>query len=694
MSPEQATAEKEITARSDEYSLASVLYEMLAGQPPHVGGAAQQIIMRIITEQARPVSEFRKNVPPNVDGALAKALEKLAADRFESVQAFSDALANPVFATSASTVALRAGASHGVSKRAFVATAAIALLGVITATWALTRPQSPRPVTRVSLALPDSQRLADANTQWRLALSPDGSTIVYSGGLKGSATTQLWVRRLNELQATPLAGTQGAMNPAFSPDGQKIVFLVSAPIRTLRIVPVAGGPAVPLTDSLVDIGNATWSSDGYIYYDGKLPGDGIARIRASGGKPEIASVPDTANRETYHINPSALPDGRGVLFTVAHGNLLDAADVAVLDPKTGKHTILVRGALGRYSPSGHLVYVTSTGAMMAAPFDLKSLRVTGEAMPIVEGVSTRGLSRAEVEISATGTLIYAAGATAGSTVEFAWVGRDGRRSTVDSTFAGRFIASRLSPDGKRVAVIRSEGGRSSLLIKQLDRGPATKIAEGVVGVVWEPDGRSLLITSARGLERVPADGSRLPQLITAKVAPAAGVTISPDGKTLVMFDRTRLSQYTIGDSVVRPLGALRGARPEFSPDGRWLAYASDLTGRWEIFVVPFPSVDAARHQITTTIGGLVPRWSRDGKMLFFSGEGGAGLMSVPVTLGERFSSGTPKLEFAVGFGNQFQPAPDGRFLVTRSVGTAAARDDELILVVNFAEELKARSKQP
>ena len=691
MSPEQATAEKEITGRSDQYSLASVLYEMLAGQPPHVGGAAQQIIMRIITEQSRPVSEFRKNVPPNVDGALLKALEKLPADRFDSVKAFGDALANPVFATAATSAALRIGASRGVSQRAFMATAAVAGVATITAVWALARPEPIRTVTRVSLALPDSQQLSDANTQWRLALSRDGTTIVYSGGLKGSTTTQLWVRKLDELQATPLAGTEGAMNPAFSPDGQKIVFLVNAPIRTLRIVPTEGGPAVTLTDSLVDVGNATWSSDGYIYYDGKLPGDGIARIRATGGKPEIATVPDSASRESYHLNPSALPDGRGVLFTVAHGNLLDAADVAVRDPETGKHSILVRAVVGRYSPSGHLIYVTATGAMMAAPFDLKSLRVTGDAMPLTEGVSMRALARAEVEISATGTLVYAAGSAVGSNAELAWIGRDGRLSTVDSTFTGRFSSARLSPDGTRLAVVKSEGGKTALLIKQLDRGPVTKVAEGVVGAVWDPSGSSLYITTSRGLERVPADGSRVPQLVSAKVPPALGVTISPDGKQIVYADRVRFSVFSVTDSSVRPLGELRGTQPTFSPDGRWLAYASDLSGRWEVYVEPFPDVGSAKHQITTTVGGLAPRWSHDGKTLFFSEEGGAALMGAPVTIGDRFSAGTPRMAYTVGLGSNSLPAPDGRMLLFRNRGATAARADELVLVVNFAEELKARA---
>ncbi|MBX9929842.1 MAG: serine/threonine-protein kinase [Gemmatimonadaceae bacterium] len=690
MSPEQATAEKEITGRSDQYSLASVLYEMLAGQPPHIGGAAQQVIMKIITEQATPVNTMRKNVPANVVAALAKALEKLPADRFDSVRAFADALASPQFATTTATTSWRAGAGGGVSTRAFALTAAVAGVAALAAAWSLTRPEPPKVVTRVTLALPEGQRLADAFTQWRLALSPDGQTVVYSGGPADRPNTQLWVRRLDELTATPLDGTEGAMNPAFSPDGQKIVFVVANPSRTLRVVPVAGGPTVALTDSLVDIGGTSWSSDGYIYYDGTLRGDGIARIRASGGTPEVATLPDTAAGERYHVNPSALPDARGILFTAFKGFDLDAADVAVLDAKTGKHTILVHGVLGRYSPSGHLIYVTATGTMMAVPFDLASLRVTGEATAIAEGVSTRAISRAEVQLSATGTLLYTAGTGGRGESELVWRGRDGRESAVDSTFTGRFVGGRLSPDGRRVAVVRSDHGGNALLIKQLDRGPSMKIVDGVTGVMWEADGRSLLISGLRGLERVPADGSRLPQLITAKLPPFSFGTLSPDGKQVVFAYRGPLTQYTIGDSVARSLGDLSASRPDFSPDGRWLAYSSQASGRWEVFVVPFPNVDAARYQVTTTVGGLTPRWSLDGRSLRFSAEGGTNLMRVPVTIGERFTFGTPQPEFTLPPGSWVIPAPDGRLLMTRPVGHAAARNDEMILVVNFAEELRAR----
>ncbi|MBL0172091.1 MAG: protein kinase [Gemmatimonadaceae bacterium] len=697
MSPEQATAEKEITGRSDQYSLASVLYEMLAGDPPFTASVAQAVIMKIITETAASVTERRKNVPSNVTAALAKALEKLPADRFASTKDFSDALASATFTVAGMSAGSLAGMrTSGVSRTLFIATATFAVITAGVATWALTRPAPAKPVTRVSLALPDSQRLADAATQFRLALSPDGRTVVYSGGERNSSKTQLWVRKLDELRATPLAGTEGAMNPAFSPDGQRIAYVVSAPVRTLKIVPVTGGPSVTVTDSVVDVGGVSWSADGYIYYDGKLPGDGLARIRAAGGKPEIATTPDSAARESYHLNPSALPDGRGVLFSVSHGGAFDGFAIAVRDPKTGKHTILTNGVIGRYSPSGHLIYVTSTGAMMAAPFDLASLKITGEAFAVTDGVSVRALTRGEVELSASGTLVYAAGTALGSIMDLVWVSRDGRSTTVDSTFTGRFANVRVSPDGKFAAVLKTEGGSASLVLKQLDRGPATKIAEGVRQVAWSSDSRSLYIATQRGIERVPADGSRVPQVVNANATPLGPMSASLDGKWLVYSERGGLSALSIADSSVKAILPPPGKiRPAISPDGRWLAYATDVSGRWDVIVVPFPDATTARHQVTSTVGGNGARWARDGKTLYFNEEGGSGMYGVPVTTGDKFSAGTPKREFTLATGTlnvTYDLAPDGRLIMLRSVG-GVVRADELILVENFAEELKARAKR-
>ena len=255
MSPEQATADKEISGRADIYSLASVLYEMLTGDPPHTGASAQQIIMKIITEPAAAVTKVRKNVPPNVAAALAQALEKLPADRFESAKGFAEALVNRTWTSTAMAegwAGLHAGAGR-VSRRALVAVSAVAVLATVVAGWALLRPAGEVRVSRFALLLPDSQALGTGNGTVA-TLTPDGRTLVYLSG--EGAARRLWVRPLDRLDAAPLAGTENALNPSVSPDGLRIAFISTTSPRALRVVPWAGGPGLPLTDSLVDGGGA------------------------------------------------------------------------------------------------------------------------------------------------------------------------------------------------------------------------------------------------------------------------------------------------------------------------------------------------------------------------------------------------------------------------------------------------------
>jgi len=265
MSPEQATADRDITARSDVYSLASVLYEMLAGEPPHMGNSAQQIIMKIIAEPAAPVTKLRKNVPPNVTAALAQALEKLPADRFDSAKAFSEALANRSFtgATMATGAAAAAGGRAATLTTPFIAVTAVAVVAIVMAAWGWSR-SAPQLISRYSVSLPDSQSLSSTSGARRLALSPDGRTIVYVGPGTSTGSTRLWVRPLDQLRAAPLAGTDGAVNPAFSPDGKRVAFATTGQPHALKVVPLAGGPIQELARLFGGQGTInvpSWSAD-------------------------------------------------------------------------------------------------------------------------------------------------------------------------------------------------------------------------------------------------------------------------------------------------------------------------------------------------------------------------------------------------------------------------------------------------
>ena len=699
MSPEQATAEKEISARSDIYSIGSVLYEMLTGEPPHSGGSAQQVIMKIITDRARPVTELRKSVPPNVAAAVAKAIEKLPADRFETAKAFADALANPGYTSTSFASTGAAAGRRGVPIPAFAAMTAIAAAAVLAALWSWQR-ETPTPVSmRVALALPEAQALEPNGNLARAAISPDGRTLVYVGSGEQPGSVRLWVRPLGQLQATPLQRTESAGNPSFSPDGRHIAFVSETP-RALKTVPIDGGPVVVLADSAVDLGGVSWSDDGYIYYDGKLEGDGLARVRATGGKPEIVTVPDREAGERFHSKPSALPGGRGVIFTMQRGTF---SDIAVFDARTRKHSVLVRAQMGMYAASGHLVYVTLEGTMMAVPFDLDRLAISGDAVVISEGVSVPGLNArgVTVSISNDGLMGYIAGDRANVQRELVWVSRDGTATPVDTSWMTRFIGRpELSPDARRVAITIAERvGTGHIWIKELDRGPQAKLEAAGASPTWSPDGRLIAFSGPQGMMRGPADGSALPTPYLPNVGPlnTASLEWSRDGKWLVYARQNQdlVAVRTDTDTTVHELLVTPWVerQPSLSPDGRWLAYISDESGRYEVYVRPFPDTRVTRRQVSLN-GGFAPRWSRNGGELFFSDETQT-LFAVPIAPGPVFTPGIPQRLFnAFAFnaqGRGYDVHPDGkRFLMTRAAGAAAQQRDELVIVQNFFEELNAK----
>ena len=698
MSPEQATAEKELSPRSDIYSLGCVLYEMLSGSPPHVGATAQQIVMKIVMEPAQPVTQLRRSVPANVAAALSKALEKLPADRFETAKAFADALGNPTYAL-ASTAAHVAPGTAVRARRSQALWLAALLLALALGAWGWLRPRPVAPVRWLGLTLPDSQALG-SGLAFRLALSPDGERLAYVGAGTGvGAATKIWLRRLGALAATALPGTEEGYNPSFSPDGRRLAFVSGNP-RTVRAISLAGGPAISLTDSLVDRGGLAWGYDGYIYYDGHLTGDGIARVRENGGAPEIVTRPDSAHGEFYHNGPAPLPNGRGVLMAIVRqATNPEATEVGVVDLRTGKHKTLTRGVAGIYSPTGHLIYVTADGTLMAAPFDQDRLELTGEGVALTSGVSVRGVSRVDLSLGG-GNLVYSSGSGEVGARELVWVARNGAATPIDPAWTATMGNPRLSPDGRRLAVSIGQAGEVNIWVKQLDQGPVLKLSpNGGLTATWSPDGQSVVyVNPSAGILRVPADGSALPATLkptgTGRMQSAV---VSPDGQWLVYGLRLNLYMArTSGDTVPHEIAATQAieVNPVISPDGRWIAYSSDESGRFEVYVRPFPETKTTRWLVSNR-GGAHPRWSWDGKELFFISSNGD-LLAVPVNPGPVFSFGVPAVLFATepfGAGNAaigYDVHPDGkRFILLRQVGSAVRRD-ELILVENLFGELETK----
>ncbi|UCD25597.1 MAG: protein kinase [Gemmatimonadota bacterium] len=709
MSPEQAMGDRELDARSDVYSLGAMLYEMLAGDPPYQGNTAQAIVAKVITEKAPPVTATRDTVPPHVAAAIAKSLNKLPADRFATAAQFADALSDKSFTAPATTAAVEAAVATTArwDRTKLALTATTIVLGLLAlGGWLRPRAQEPRPVIRYSMSMPDGEGLIPRFGS-RLALSPDGSRLVYVGPGEGGG--QLWVRQRDQLNGRPLPGTNGAQSPFFSPDGASVGFSTPGP-RSIKVASLGGGPPVTVADSGLGSGGASWGTDGFIYADAGGGLEGLVRIPATGGVPEFVSAADSAQEESSHHWPHALPGGKGVLFTVSHGSLTDLTrlDIAVLDLATGSHEILVRGVAARYTATGHLVYVTADGSLMAAPFDEDALELTGPAVALTEGIALRLAGSLDVALSETGTLAYVTGGVAEDPAEMVWVDREGRQQPVDPNWFGEFYTPAISPDGTRLAVaVVGDAGRD-LWIKQLDTGPLSRITFPMGQdhrPWWTADGRSVLFISDRGetrdLYRRRADGVGQPELQLDLPEAVNQASISPDGEWLV-YRTGRNNALDIyarrlqGDTTPIPLindPNINEHSPTLSRDGKWLAYVSDESGRWELYVRPFPNINDGRWQVSTS-GGSEPVWSHSGRELFYKNTTDE-LMVSEVQTDPTFMTGQQHALLSVtgyynyAFHPQYDVTPDDqRFIMIRFRGVGES--GELIVVENWFDELMER----
>ena len=705
MSPEQAMGDRELDARSDVYSLGAMLYEMLAGDPPYTGSTAQAIVAKVITEKAPPVTTHRDTVPPHVAASVTKALSKLPADRFTSAAAFSEALTNPAFTLPSMAATAVAGAPEAVGMARWVRfawpTVAAVLAGL--ALWGWLRPQPPMPVARYRFALPEEQALRPRFGH-RIALSPDGSRLVYVG--PGEGGLRLWVRERDQLDARPLPGTDNAYMPTFSPDGQHVAFLTTAPF-TLKVISLAGGPPITVTDTGLGPAGASWGPDGYLFVDG-VGSAGLVSVPASGGTPEPVTVVDP-NGETGHAWPQVLPNGKGIVFTVWRGasNIADH-DIAVLNLATGEYHVLVRGVQARYAASGHLVYVAADGALLAVPFDQDRLELSGSPTALIEGLGVRQWGSVDLALSATGKLVYVTGGSAEDPDELVWVDRDGTAEEIDPGWTGDFTTLALSPDGTRLAV--SIGGSSGLdlWIKRLDEGPLSRLTfpDGAdLRPAWTPDGQSVTFISERGDDRdlyvKRADGVGSAELLLDLPVPVNQGFWSAGGDWLIYRvgrnDALDIYARRAADTAAVPLVTnpqINEHTPTLSPNGRWLAYVSDESGRWELYVRPFPNVDDGRWQVSTS-GGTEPVWAHSGRELFYKNAAGD-LIAAEVQTAPTFGVGQQRVLFPTGAAYEsfaFHPRydvtrDDERFVMIRFRGGGEA--GELILVENWFEELKAK----
>jgi Tol biopolymer transport system component/tRNA A-37 threonylcarbamoyl transferase component Bud32 len=614
MSPEQATAEKDITARSDVYSLGSVLYEMLTGNPPHTGASAQQIIMKIITEEAAPVTQYRKSVPHNVAAAVAKSIEKLPADRFESAKAFADALANPSFgiATSASGTGAGARPHRSLARDIGVglAGAAVAAAAVM---FALRPGPLPVPVpARFRVLLPDSFTIV--NTVGSTALARDGSLLAVLCAKDGMRF--ICLRRLGDVAMHVVAGSEGALYPTFSAAGDWLLFSSGTSLRKVSVgggTPVtvyAGGTAYP---AWMDDGSIVFTQDNDIW---RMNGDGSDRRRLT----------KYGSRRTQPAQAAPLPGQRAALiskFPIA--GIVDSARLAVVSLDDGSVSELgLNGAFPRYAAPGWIMFERGDGALMAAPFSLKNHKVTGPPSLLIDHGSGYA-------VAANGTLAFVVGPDANIQSMYV-VDRQGNERPLPPT-PRAFKEPRVSPDGQHIAVRIGQGAADGgLWIFDVAGGTLTRFtadSESIRGE-WTRDGKRIVyvdhaLADTQVVISRPWDNSGPPSVL-AKGGRLDFYQIGvgpPGGWSAVRRGGSNSSSIFLAptDTLSAVRLFIRGSptvlTPRVSPDGHLLAYTSNESGRPEIYVRQIPGPGPV---IPVSVdGGAEPIWSADGATLFYRG---------------------------------------------------------------------------
>jgi eukaryotic-like serine/threonine-protein kinase len=708
MSPEQATADKDITARSDVYSLGSVLYEMLTGTPPHTGASAQQIIMKIIADTPRPVTELRRSVPPNVAAAIGKAIEKLPADRFENARTFGDALGNPAYVSPGMAVEAAPGAGNPWRTR-FMALAAgtvLVLIGSFVA-WNSARRRPDVPATYLDLSLGAVRPSGNSD----VVISPDGSTIAVAGQVDGEQA--IYVRRLSvDPEFRKLVGTEGSDgSPAFSPDSKWIAFRRQSDQKLVKMAVTGGSASAVANASRTTFPFVHWGTDDRLVFHGGAEA-GPVLVGSAGGQTDTLGL-GGAMRTTF-----LLPDGSGLLFTRSES-------LYVRDFRTDSSSLLLSfGQHPTYVESGHVLFFAENGELFAAPFDLKRHRITGQPVSAVAQVAANVLLRG-YSVSRNGVLVYHDGPSAltirTAQTRFLVITIGGATDTVRVP-EGRINMPRFSPDGISIAYERfsGRGPDTDLYTFNLVTGTHTRITfDGDNDdPVWSPDSRRIVFT--RG-------GSGSDEDIFLKAVDNSGaedtvlaLPFNQNPSQWIGNDTILFYSSAAGQGDVFMMSLEKGSQPrayleapwserdlQVSPDGKLAAFTSGEGGGTDVWIRTFP-VAQGKWQVSSNQLSSVPRWSRDGNYVYYwrtSSSVADTLFRARIERTPAVVVGAPEALLAIDVAGveNWDLHPDGkRVIVTvddlrdplRARGASSvSRSTRYVVVQNWFTELKARTNR-
>jgi predicted Ser/Thr protein kinase len=700
MAPEQLAGE-EPDARTDIFALGCVLYEMATGKRAFEGKTKTSLIAAIVSGEPAPMKDVQPLTPPALEHVIKKCLANDRDDRWQSASDIAEELRWISEAGSQAGVAAPLTIRRKTREAIAWAVAAIAIAVAAYAMWRMNTTPRIMPQLRMTIPLPTGTSIGSVGDQPTLAISSDGMRIVYIAPERG--VIRLWVRRLDRFDPQPLSGTDGAAMPFFSPDDEWIGFVADGMMKKIA---TSGGAPVNLCRVGVSRG-ATWGTDGNIYVS---PGtaDGLWKVPDRGGNLVQVSQLDTSRDEISHRWPQMMPDGQHILVTTKTPLItsFDSGRLAMISLADGSVQTLLEGATyGRYISTGHLVFARGN-AIFAVPFDLKRLRVVGAPVLVLDDVYVNTSSGvAYFAFAGNGCVVYIPKGVPANNGLF-WV--DGRQTTFQSTGERQIFQPSVSPDGRSVAVVILAANNDIALL-DVDRGMLTRLSfdpGNEYFPVWSPDGLRVFYASellrGEGMRILSrnADGSGTSEEVLRSKSMVAPGSISPDGKLLAYIERSQTTGFDLwfmsladGKRTVFLQTPFDEIQPVFSLDGRMLAYQSNESGRDEIYI-RLLSGRGGRWQVSSE-GGVIPRWSRDGRKLFYWSANH--LFGVPIGAGPTVSLGKPQ-ELTAADPNlaatridtvQYDVAPDGRFVVPHEGSSFGV--SQFNFIANWFDDVRRRT---